>query len=257
MAFLCPIMAFQKKKVFCIWSNDGLKGNLLLCTLKDLINLKVVVVCLVVFFPLKAFSAWSVFKMRAWSTEQNFASSHSCLVGRGGGKWLQEQLFLHHQVLSASLSCLWLGLKHNKDKSWRWQIWGKQSVCRCLGKWYRFRSEPGWRDGKTQLGGVIAGDGVESAGKPLWNPKVTGLSRLFPWLTRVAGDRRRCFLRSAPCWHPEESPTLVGQARQRTWCHFVEKGGGRSALTFSSLKRVPEEVTHTCKPRLWGHARKS
>lgn len=171
--------------------------------------------------------------MRAWSTEQNFSSSQGCLLGSGGQKWLQEQIFLHHECsLPASHAS---GRGYNKDKSSRQQLWGKWSVLRCPGKWYRFRSEPGWMDGKAQPGGAIAGGchcwslQKRRLSWECWQIPVKcqskWMSQLLPWLTQVAGDK------VAPQTEPLYSLSSV-------------LAGGRLAFTFSSLKKGPENVTH-------------
>lgn len=155
--------------------------------------------------------------------EQSLASSHGCLLGSGGQKGQQEQIFLH---LQGSLPASHVsGQSSNKGRRLRKQLWGKCPVLRCPGKWYWFRAEPGWRDGKTQPGGTMAGGchcwslQKRKLSWEWWQIPVKWMSPLFPWLAQVAGATQ-----VAPHTEPLYSLSSV-------------LAGGRLAFPFSSLKK--------------------
>lgn len=85
----CPITALSCEKKLSVFDQ-------MMCYFAH--SLKVFVDLEVSFF-LKAFFAWSVFKMRTWGVRQYFVSSHSRLLGRGGGTWQQEQPSLNCTAL--------------------------------------------------------------------------------------------------------------------------------------------------------------
>lgn len=131
----------------------------------------------------------------------------------------------------------------------RTRAWGNSSgesdLCSDAWENHRLRSELGWRGGKVQPGGAIAG-GCHSwslqkrrLNWQCWQIPVKyqkeWMFQLFPWLTQVAGDKL------APQTEPlySLSPVLAG---------------GRLAFTSSSLRKAHEHVTHTCSPWLWGQS---
>lgn len=211
-------------------------------------SLKVFVDLEVSFF-LKAFFAWSVFKMRTWGVRQYFVSSHSRLLGRGGGTWQQEQPSLNCTTLCQPR--LWI-----KTQELELEITDLGQGKLSSNTWEndRFGSESDWRDRKVQPGGAEL-----EALLPL---ELTELNRLCWESWQTSARPRSKWLswllwgwlgQQVTTWHYRQSLPSAGsvQAPKLSWscwwlvwgenmmhteCHFFEKLGGRQHSLFHFWK---------------------